>query len=252
MNQTVKVRVKNIRKNSKTIDLKNLGEVLLHFDSITRGSLERIFSTQLSYYLKNMVESEEVKTTQIMTTAHRGGETAYHYNKFNKESQILSELFSFYPYFLDRNGIKYGKISVNPKTKNVKIPLLIDGKAGELYRYDTEVYILPEHKFVEFEAPQESEKLPVFIVDSMYNAVILARKIKTGIIIGAEYTGRTINIEGIYVLNKQPHPLNRKTILKHDPKHSIKITKPEIIEQLTGQYSEAQKRAVDIKKRLNK
>lgn len=252
MAEIEKIEVHNIRRNSKIIDLKNLGEVILNFETVTKAALERIFSTQLAYYLNNMEKNGEIETTTVTTSGSRGGDKAYHYNKFSKKAQIISELFSFFPYYLDSQGIKYGSITVNHDSKLANLPFYIENK-DELIQHNTEIHVVPSFKYKDYKFKDNYDKLPVFVVDDFLNGVEITKKVDICAVIVAESRGRKTIIRGIYQPEKEkPRVFNEETAKTFVKKYTLVVKRKDSIEQRLEPYLVAEQRAVVVKNRINK
>lgn len=252
MSEIEKIKVHNIRKNSKIIDLKNMGEVMLNFETVTKAALERIFSSQLAYYLNNMEKNGEVETTTVTTSANRGGDKAYHYKKFDKEAQMLSELFSFFPYYLTSQGFKYGSVTVDPITKTVNVPFYVENN-DELIQHNTEVHVIPSFKFKNYDFKSNYDKLPVFVVDDFINGVEIAKKVDICAVVVAESKGRKTVLRGIYQPEKEkPRVFNSKTAKTFVKKYTLTVKRKDYINQRLEPYLEAEQRAISVKKRINK
>lgn len=253
-------QVKNIKRNSKIIDLVNLGEVILNLESVSKKALVRLFSTELNYYLNEMEKNEEVKATKITTIENQGGDKVYFYNVFDKQMQSKSELLSYFPYFLSRSGIKYGKITVNQNSKVTNIPFILENN-DEIVRYETEIYAIPSYLFSDFVFEKTYDKLPVFIVDDWTNMEVIARKRINCIIIVIERFGRDTEVNGIYVEADTKTAENKiimgKTkIFRNDtvtnclPKYQKVLKTAQSINSFKRPYVEAERRATDVKSRI--
>lgn len=252
MSEIEKVEVYNIRKNSKIIDLKNMGEVMLNFETVTKSALERIFSSQLAYYLNTMEKNGEIETTTVTTSGNRGGDKAYHYSKFDKEAQVISELFSFFPYYLNSQNIKYGGITVDPITKLVNVPFYIENNE-ELVQHNTEVHVIPSYKYKNYDFKNTYDKLPIFVVDDFLNGVEITKKVDICAVIVAESKGRKTNIRGIYQPEKgKPRVFNSETAKTFVKKYTLTVKRKDYINQRLEPYLEAEQRAKDVKNRINK
>lgn len=252
MSEIKKIEVHNIRKNAKIIGLKNMGEVILNFETVSKAALERIFSSQLAYYLNSMEKNEEVQTTKITTSANRGGDKAYHYNKFSKEAQVISELFSFFPYYLTSQGIKYGSITVDPSTKIVSLPFYIENN-DELVQYNTEVHVIPSFKYKSYDFKSKYNKLPVFVVNDILIGIEITKKVDICVVVITESSGRKTALQGIYQTEKgKPRVFNRETAKTFVKKYTLTVKRKDSINQRLAPYLEAEQRAISVKKRINK
>lgn len=252
MSEIEKIEVHNIRKNSKIIDLKNMGEIMLNFETITKAALERIFSSQLAYYLNNMEKNGEVETTTVITSGNRGGDKAYHYNKFDKEAQVISELFSFFPYYLNSQNIKYGSVTVDPLTKLVNVPFYVENNE-ELVQHNTEVHVIPSFRYKNHDFKNTYDKLPIFVVDDFLNGVEITKKVDICAVIVAESKGRKTVLRGLYQPEKgKPRVFNHETAKTFVKKYTLTVKRKDSINQRLAPYLEAEQRAKDVKKRINK
>ena len=263
-------RVKNIKRNSKIIDLVNLGEVILNLESVSKKALIRLFSTDLTYYLNEMEKNEEIKATKITTIENQGGDKVYFYQGFDKQLQSKSEMLSYFTYYLTQAGIIYGKITVNQSSKITNIPFILENE-GEIIRYETEIHAIPSYLFSEFTFEKSYDKLPVFIVDDLLNMEAIANKCINCLIILIERFGRDTEVMGVYVespikkysdkdINGNTKLLEVKPgkikVFRNNkftrclPKYQKTLETAQSINSFKRPYIEAERRATDVKSRI--
>lgn len=248
--------VRPLQKNAKVLDLNNLGETILNLESVTKQALIRLFSNNLTYYLNQMEKNNELQTTKITSLNVQGGDKVYFYEEFSKESQAKSELISYFIYFLNESGFKYGKLTVNPSDKSLSVPFLIETETGTL-KFETEVIPLQSYELNTFNFERNFTKLPVFVVNELYSLEFLLQKEIHCILIYVDTTGRKTTVRGIY---KEPNTKDEKgkTLLlkpeyikKYSGKYVTQINDKYTIDNFKQPYLEAENRSINVKSRIN-
>lgn len=246
--------VKKLKKNSKVVDLNNLGDVIFNFGSVSKNALIRLFSNDVTYSLNKMLYNGEVKALLVTSSSNQGGDTVYFYDEFDKESQIKAELESYFTYYLSENNIKYGNLTVNPKNKSLSLPFIIE-KEDKTFKFETEVFALKSYELKTFDFESSFDKMPVFVVDEVFTAEKIMAKPLNCIILIVDNTGRETEIRGIY---KEPSTKEEKggakvfsssNLNKYNAKYASEMSVEHTINKFKKPYLEAEKRSEALKER---
>lgn len=234
-------------KNYKVFNVNEIASLILDFHSVDKPSLQRMTANRLENVMNDMVESGEVDSILIHSQDTYRRTRAYFYESFDKVGQMKANDASFFPHYLTSNDIKFGTLSVNLATQNLRVPVFVED--DKFYIVDTEIIPLRRGEIGIFVEPVVEKAVPVYVVDDRLNYADLIPKLtKNSIVIEKE----TLVAFVVEVVSGKPTSkrLEKEHFLSLEPKAIKSVSNKEIINTLLSPYLLAEQREEAMKAKL--